>query len=212
MGVRHARRGGLMFARVATFENRDMTRVDELVEIVPLAGGARTRSPAPSGTSCCSTHATGRLSVSRSSTPRTRSGRRARVREARRRDPGDRARPAYVGRPSTRSRSTTWTARPGTPAWPRSKRARAARRALHSIREQAIAEADELDGWRGIVTLVDRTTGVTKTITLLGERRRAPSQRDPRDAAPLPRRRRGRWLDRERPRLRRRGQRGAVAV
>ena len=37
--------------------------------------------------------------------------------------------------------------------------------ALHSIREQAQAEAEELEGWKGIVTLVDRATGATKTIT-----------------------------------------------
>jgi hypothetical protein len=37
--------------------------------------------------------------------------------------------------------------------------------ALHSIREQAQAEADELGGWKGIVALVERKTGVTKTIT-----------------------------------------------
>ena len=37
--------------------------------------------------------------------------------------------------------------------------------ALHSIREQAHVEEDELDGWKGLVTLVDRTTGLTKTIT-----------------------------------------------
>ena len=37
--------------------------------------------------------------------------------------------------------------------------------ALHSIREQAHVEEDELEGWKGLVTLVDRTTGLTKTIT-----------------------------------------------
>jgi len=37
--------------------------------------------------------------------------------------------------------------------------------ALYSIREQAHLEEDELQGWNGIVALVDRATGLTKTIT-----------------------------------------------
>ena len=34
------------------------------------------------------------------------------------------------------------------------------------IKEQIVPEARELTGWRGIIVLVDRTTGRTKTITL----------------------------------------------
>jgi hypothetical protein len=36
---------------------------------------------------------------------------------------------------------------------------------LHAVREQILGEASELDGWRGALTLVDLDTGDTKVVT-----------------------------------------------
>ena len=154
-----------MFARVATFENRDVTRVDELVELV--------RSRAVPGEIPDAVRHVMLLD------PRDRSALGVTFFDSE--DALRAAEPAFdrLGAeiPETaRGRRTsvsvyevaiedvngaTGTARVASLHCAPER----VSDALHSIREQAIAEGDELDGWGGIVALVDRTTGFTKTIT-----------------------------------------------
>jgi hypothetical protein len=157
-----------MFARVATFENRDVTRVDELVELV------RTRA-VPGEIPEAVRHV---MLLD----PRDRSALGVTFFDSE--DALRAAEPAFekLGAeiPETaRGRRTsvsvyevaiddmngaTGTARVASLRCTPDRLADA----LHSIHEQAVAEGDELEGWSGIVALVDRSSGLTKTITFWG--------------------------------------------
>jgi hypothetical protein len=155
-----------MFARVATFENRDMSRVDELIEIV--------RSRAVSGNEV--PEAVRHVMLL---DPRDRSAlgvtffeseEALRASEAAFERLGDEIPETARGRRTSVGvyevaiddvDGATRSARVASLACAPDRLAEA----LRSVREQARVEADELGGWKGIVTLVDRTTGVTKTIT-----------------------------------------------
>ncbi|HET6623828.1 MAG TPA: hypothetical protein VFG70_04805 [Gaiellaceae bacterium] len=155
-----------MFARVATFENRDVTRADELVEFV--------RSRAVTGDAIPELVRHVMLLD-----PRDRSALEVTFFDSE--DALMAAEPVLEGLgaeiPETvRGRRTSVSvyevaldAVNGATGTARMASLRVApdrlADALYSIREQAHVEEDELDGWNGIVALVDHETGQTKTIT-----------------------------------------------
>jgi hypothetical protein len=152
-----------MFARVATFENRDMTRADELVrsraatgDLVPelvrhvMLLDPRDRSALEVtffDSEDALLAAEPVLEKLGADVPETVSGRRTSV------SVYEVALDAVNGATGT-ARIASLQCAPERLA-----------DALYSIREQAHLEEDELQGWNGIVALVDRATGLTKTIT-----------------------------------------------
>jgi hypothetical protein len=155
-----------MFARVATFENRDVTRVDELVELV--------RSRAVPGDEIPDAIRHVMLLD-----PRDRSALGVTFFDSE--DALRAAEPAFeklgteipeTARGRRTSVSVYEVAIDGVNGAAGTARVASLHcaperlaDALHSIREQAHVEEDELHGWSGLVALVDRKTGVTKTIT-----------------------------------------------
>ena len=155
-----------MLARVATFENRDVTRVDELVELVRSRAAPGDEIP----------DAVRHVMLL---DPRDRSALGVTFFESE--DALRDAEPAFekLGAKipeSARGRRTSVSVYEvaiddvnGATGTARVASLRCAPErvadALHSIREQAHVEEDELHGWSGLVALVDRKTGLTTTIT-----------------------------------------------
>ena len=155
-----------MLARVATFENRDVTRVDELVELVRSRAAPGDEIP----------DAVRHVMLL---DPRDRSALGVTFFESE--DALRDAEPAFekLGAEipeSARGRRTSVSVYEvaiddvnGATGTARVASLRCAPErvadALHSIREQAHVEEDELHGWSGLVALVDRKTGLTTTIT-----------------------------------------------
>jgi hypothetical protein len=155
-----------MYARVATFENRDVTRADELVDLVRSHGVTGDAIPElvrhvmlldPRDRSALEVTifdsedalvaAEPVLESLGAAIPETLRGRRTSV------SVYEVALDAMNGAAGT-ARLASLRVAPERLA-----------DALYSLREQAQVEEDELPGWNGIVALVDYETGQTKTIT-----------------------------------------------
>jgi hypothetical protein len=158
-----ARKGGEMYARVATFENRDVSLADQLVGLV------RARLPNVAGSlrhtlllDSCTRSAVGiaffesddDLKVAErdfdrvdGEIPEVVRGRRTSVRSYEVVDD-------ETGSDAAAARVSTLACSPYR-----------VRDMLHAVREQILGEASELDGWRGALTLVDLDTGDTKVVT-----------------------------------------------
>jgi len=157
--------GGSMFARVATFENRDVTRADELVELVRARVAPAAVPDVVRHVMLLDPRARSALEVTffesqealRAAEPAL-DELVAEIPEAAR---GRRTSVSVYEVAIEAMNGTTGTARVASLHVAPDRIADA----LHSIREQAHVEEDELEGWNGLVTLVDRATGLTKTIT-----------------------------------------------
>ena len=155
-----------MLARVATFENRDVTRVDELVELV------RSRAAPGDEIPDAVRHVMLLDPRDRSALGVTFFDSEDALRDA---EPAFEKLGAEIPE-SARGRRTSVSVYEvaiddvnGATGTARVASLRCAPErvadALHSIREQAHVEEDELHGWSGLVALVDRKTGLTTTIT-----------------------------------------------
>jgi hypothetical protein len=187
-----------MFARVATFENRDMSRVDELVEIVRSRAVSGNEVPEAVRHDAADPRGRSALGVTFFESEEALRPRRLRSRGSAR---------EILRRRSRRTSVTSAIGDRRCDGATRSARVASLTCAIcsrHCARPRAgPGRADEPEAGR-TSTLVDRTTGVTKTITFWES---DDALRRFGNATPLPRRRVRRWIHRERPQLRRRGHR-----
>lgn len=155
-----------MFARVATFENRDVTRAEELVELVRSRAAPGDNIPDavrhvmlldPRDRSALGVTFFDSEEALRAAEPAfEKLG--AEIPETAR---GRRTSVSVYEVAIDDVNGATGTARVASLRCAPERLADA----LHSMREQAQVEEDELQGWSGLVALVDRRTGQTKTIT-----------------------------------------------
>ena len=169
-----------MYARVAAFENRDMSRIDEVIETVQERARSGRELPElrrllmlverRTGTALGLSFFESEEAIARAEPEFERMGDEI-PEELRGRRTSVDVYEVAIEEVAEGARAARVSSLAGPPE--------GIDEGIRFIKEQILPEAGDLTGWRGVIALIDRTTGRTKTITLWdsGESLRASEER-----------------------------------